>query len=253
MKTFRKMIMTGLIGAVIVSSAGCANDKPEMQSSDMVASETGSKMNVPEETTEAKASHQVSVEDLSKTTLSDDTTEYVSTCPKLIIDGVEATEINSYVSEYIQNNYPMEKSEDEYGYVDGYETRYAWGVKDNVVSIVIRANYISEDYGTCEVFNFDLETRKALEDGEVLKCFGMTDDELFEKTADIYRKYCSDGTTFDLDKSIASVNYDEITPFVTPDGNLGVAGSIYYSADSQFAGMATVRCFDVETMDLTNF
>ncbi len=205
----------------------------------------------PISTTEAaKPSQQVTVEELSRITLSEGTTELTSTYPKLIVNGKEADEINTSLREYIQKTYPMEKKGD---YVDGYTVRYAWGAKDNTVSIVIIASAVSEDFFTSEVFNYDLDTLKPQKDSEVAKCLGMTDDEFFSKTADIYRNYCGGRADFDLEKSIAAINYDKITPFIMPDGNPGVAGCVYYSADSQFGGLESVRCFNMSTMEMEYF
>ena len=189
-----------------------------------------------------KASHQVTVEDYSKTTFTEGTSEYTQITPKLIVDGKEATDINSKLNDYIQAEYPLEKNGD---YVNGYTTRYEWGYKDNVVSIVIYASYKGEDYFTCEVFNYDLDTLQPLESGEVTKRFAMTDDVLFSKAADIYTDFCDGKSFYDLEKSIASINYDNLTPFIMPDGNPGVAGGIYYSSDSLFSGSVSVRIFNL--------
>ena len=191
---------------------------------------------------EAASSHQVTVEDLTRNVISLGETDYISSCPKLIVDGVEATEINTAISEHIQEEYPLTTDGE---YVDGYETIYKWGVKNNTVSIVIYATYLSEDYYTVEVYNYDLDTLAPLEDTEVAKRLGMTDEEFFNKTAEIFTERYGDVRDIDLVKSIEQIDYYNITPYITPEGNPGVAACIYYAEDSQFSGMESVRCFEL--------
>ena len=228
-----------IVSAVLCLSllfAGCTFNQ------DAPANESQTKV-----TEEEVTAHKVVVEDYTNTILEDSTGEYVSRYPKLIVDGKEAIDINDSLIRHIQSDYPMEKEDD---YVYGYQTYYKWGVKDNVVSIIIYASYISEDFYTTEIYNYDLDTLEAMEDREVTEVLGLTDNQLFDRTAEVYKNYCSDLAAFDLDKSIAGISYDTITPFVTPDGKPGVAGSIVYSQDSQFGGMECLKCFDIETMEV---
>lgn len=197
---------------------------------------------------EAASSHQVTVEDLTRNVISSGEIDYISSCPKLIVDGVEATEINTAISEHIQEEYPLSTDGE---YVDGYETIYKWGVKNNTVSIVIYATYLSEDYYTVEVYNYDLDTLAPLEDTEVAKRLGMTDEEFFSKTAEIFTERYGDVRDIDVVKSIEQIDYYNITPYITPEGNPGVAAYIYYAQDSQFCGMESMRCFDL-TKDYSN-
>ncbi|MBQ5767252.1 MAG: hypothetical protein IIV94_00005, partial [Clostridiales bacterium] len=53
------------------------------------------------------STHQVTVEDLTRNVISSGEIDYISSCPKLIVDGVEATEINTAISEHIQEEYPL--------------------------------------------------------------------------------------------------------------------------------------------------
>lgn len=191
--------------------------------------------------------HKVKVEDYTYLTLSDPTGDYTSRYPKLFVDGKEAIEINDALIRHIQSEYPMEKEDD---YVYGYQTSYKWGVKDNVVSIIIYASYISEDYYTTEICNYDLDTLKAMEDADVTAALGLTETQLFDRTAEVYKSFCDGKSSFDLDASVASISYDTITPFVTPDGHPGVAGCVMYSQDSQFYGSDSITCFDLETMEI---
>lgn len=188
------------------------------------------------------STHQVTVEDLTRNVISSGEIDYISSCPKLIVDGAEATEINTAISEHITEAYPLIYDE---GYVDGYETLYKWGVKNNTVSIVVYAASVSEDYYTVEVYNYDLDTLSPLEDTEVAKRLGMTDEELFDKTAEIFTERYGDVRDIDVVKSIEQIDYYNITPYITPEGNPGVAAYIYYAQDSQFCGMESMRCFDL--------
>ena len=205
----------------------------------------------PEESAaESKTAHVVNVDIIKKMTYSDGTNEYNSVEPQIIVDGKAATEINKALSAYIEKNYPMKK---EGNNVDGYATQIAWGVKDNILSIVIKAGAMDCDYFTHDAFNYDLDTLKAIDDKEVTKRFGMTDDELFSKAKDIITKFCSERKdSYDLEKSLASINYDKLTPFILPDGTPGVACSIAYGKDGQFGGSDGVRIFNLTTMEYQN-
>ena len=197
--------------------------------------------------------HQVSVVDGLRITIMGKNSEEISKIPKLIVDGKEAAEINSSISKLILEKYPMELT--DYGYIDGYSVSYDWGVRGNIVSIVIYADYLSEDSGDYVVFNYNLDTLKALKDEEVVKMLGMTDKQFFSKTADAYRKYWKDSQWLDinnaedakyLDKSIKAINYDKTTPYITPGGNPGVLGTIYLP-HSQFDH--SERCFNLALLD----
>lgn len=259
MKLFNKLAAAGLAGAVILA-AGCANNNPGTQPS-VTESETAASQatelteeqtsdtaveTTDEVVTEASsAAHDVTVEEIVK--LSSDQGSYVitSVAPKLIVDGQEATEINDSLSRYIEENYPLDIDGE---YPDGMSTKLAWGVKDNIVSIVICASSTDSDYYTREAFNYDLDTLKALDDSEVVKRLGMTDDEFFSKTSDIVKNYC-EGKDYDLEKCLAAVNYDKITPFIMTDGTPGVICCIVYGQDSQFMGMESGRGFNMTTME----
>ena len=201
-----------------------------------------------------KTTHQVTVVDGSRTAIMDKSGEYVSRCPKLIVDGEEAEDINASLSKHIQEKYPLELTDS--GYADGYRVSYEWGVSGSIVSIKIYADYLSEDGGSTEAFNYDLGTLKQLKDSEVVKRLGMTDKQFFAKTADAYRNHWKTTTWLDaknskhknyLNKSIKAINYDKITPYITPGGNTGVIGTVYYP-DSQFDHSEV--CFNLALLDL---
>ncbi len=258
----KKTTILSTVLCLALIASGCNGNK-EAPSSESKASETSAAASeeTTEETTEATTeetteeteaskaegtSYDIKVEDV-KTTLSDDYGEYKRILPKLIVNGEEATEINNEIASYMDENFPLD---DRYGdNLDGFETNYNWGVKDNTLSFIINANYISEDYGDHVIFNYDLDTLKPIEDSEVTSRFGLTDEELFSKTAEIYTEYFSDREYIDVEKSIEIIGYDKITPFVTPDGNTGVAGAIVAGEGSQFAGSESLCCFDLTTMD----
>ena len=227
--------------------AGCATNQqqPSSESKDDVTVTTETKTSEEATGEGTKASHQVTVETVTLLSISDGFSELTSVVPKLIVDGKEATEINASLSDYLQKTYPMEKNGD---YADGTSTRLEWGVMDNIVSIVIFASDTSSDYYTIEAFNYDLDTLTSLEDSEVTKRLDMTDDELFGKAEKLLRDLCNE-RDYDLEKSIAEINYDKITPFITSEGTPGVLGRIVYPAGSQFAGLESMRYFDLGAME----
>ncbi len=199
------------------------------------------------------STHRVEVADQSVTTLKDNNGgEYKMIIPKLIVDGKEADSINAALRDHINRNHPL--TQDEYG-VNGEETRYAWGVRGNIVSIVVIASETFTDGVGYEIFNYNADTLQAAGNQEVIKAFGMTADEYCGKVAEAYRAFWN-GRPYlqenmsDLDRSIGAISLANVTPFITPDGNLGAAGHIYMTG-SQFPEI--VKCFDLDTLEIESF
>ena len=227
----------------------------EVASSEAASSEVASSEVAPTEKSSSEAAtpgnvtyevvtdaHKVTIEVVTVKTIS----ECSSVIPKLTVDGKEATEVNAFLGNFVQEKYPLEENGD---YADGYTTQVEWGVKDNTVSFVLYASATNEDYYTCEAFNYDLDSLAALEDGEVTKRFGMTDEEFFSKTIDAVKDFCDGKNYYDLKKSIKTVNYDKFTPIVLNDGNLGAVGPIVYSDGEQFAGDESMRRFELKATE----
>lgn len=237
----KKIAIVSAALCLMILAAGCTSNTKAAAGESPVSSDSVTAEDI-------APSHEVTVEDLTRDVVSRGEIDYISSCPKLIVDGVEATEINAAISEHVKEAYPLEFDGE---YVDGYETIYKWGTNGNTVSIVVYALYVSEDYYTVEVYNYDLDTLEPLEDTEVAKRLGMTDEEFFDRTAEIFTSRYSDIRDIDLARSIAQIDYYNITPYITPEGNPGVAACIYYAQDSQFCGMESMRCFDL-TKDYSN-
>ena len=212
---------------------------------------------LPEEseiTEEVSDDVRVTVEELTRITQTDKNGQYISVYPKLIVDGQEASEINESIKDYLVETYPMEP--DPMGkYITGYQVRYAWGVKDNIVSIVAIASFLEEDGSVYEVFNYDIDTLEALDDDEVVSALGMTDQDFFDKTEEVYRNYWNTepwlGSEYNsmLEQSIDAIGYDKITPIILSNGDIGVLGYLY--TPTQIVEME--RCFDLDTMEVANF
>ena len=233
----KKATIVSIALCLSVLAAGCSSNEPTQ------ASEPTTEITT-EETT--KVSHKATVEVVTLQSSPDG--EFNQVVPKVTVDGKEATDINDTLSNYIQEEYPFIIVNDE---ADGMATRLYWGVKDNVLSIVILAYETFTDYYTYDVFNYDLDTLKPVDGREVVKCLGMTEEEFISETKEIVSSFCTE-RDYDLEKSLAAVNLENCTPFVLPDGTIGVAASIAYPADSQFAGEST-RCFDMATKEPASF
>ena len=230
-------------------AAGCTHNGPTQGTEPSVTETsvtTESETTIDETVTgPSTPTHQVNVETVVLLSSKEGDIEYTSVVPKITVDGKEATEINEALSRFIKQAYPLEMDGDR---ADGMATKLAWGVKDNILSIIIYAKETFTDYATFNVFNYDLDTLKGADAGSVFKAFGISDEDFFSKTTDIVKDCCND-SGYDLEKSLAAVNYEKCTPFVTPDGTLGVAASFAYPDDSQFSGGNTTRCFYLTTKD----
>ena len=224
------------------SSVETSLETTVVETTEVVTSETQTETTSEETVWTFKSSHDVRVETVTLQRLDDGNYTFATLVPKIFVDGKEASEINSFLNEYIQKNYPL-RIEDNYA--DGMSETFDCGVKDNILSIHISASATDCDYFTGEVLNFDLDTLKQLENSEVTKLLGMTDDAFLSKATDIVKAACKD-SGYDLDKSVALVKYDKVTAFIQPDGTIGVAATLVYSDQTQFVGMECVRCFNIE-------
>ena len=199
------------------------------------------------------STHKIEVTDQSVTTYRDaDGSEYKTIVPRLIVDGREADAINAFLRDHIGQNHTL--TQDAYG-VSGEETRYAWGVRGDLVSIVVIASETFTDGVGYEVFNYSADTLQAAGNEEVIKSFGMSADEFCGRVADAYRAYWDSRPYLkenmaDLDRSIAAISPADTVPFITPGGGPGAAGRIYVSG-SQFA--ESVKCFDLDSLELEYF
>ena len=278
MKHFRNLVTAALVGIMLLALAGCdGNGGASAESSEATASSVESQESVTEltsvsevasssevaenssevvETSEVEVPAHVEVTTQLEMMLTDDNgNEFRMIIPKLIVDGKEATAINAALKEFVEQNHPLEKTsymdgDTEKWYVDGEETSYEWGVKGNMVSIVIQADETFTDGFRYDIFNYNVDTLEAASNEEVIRAFGMTVDEFNGKVADAYRAYWNSVTYLqeymaDLDKSIDAIPTN-VTPFVTPDGGAGAAGLIYNSG-SQFPDR--IKCFDLETLE----
>lgn len=194
-----------------------------------------------------KSSHEVRVETVTLQRLDDGNYIFATLIPKIFVDGKEASEINSFLDEYIQKKYPLKI---EGNHADGTSVKFDCGVKDSILSISLLTSATDCDYFSGEVLNFDLDTQKQLDSHEVTKFFGMTDEELFAKVKDIMKDYCKTDeksySAYDYEESAALINYDKITPYIMPDGSKGVSVTLIYSEQTQFYGLECQRSFVLE-------
>ena len=105
------------------------------------------------------STYKVEVADQSVTTFRDNNgDEYKTIIPKLIVDGKDADSINAALRDHINKNHPL--TQNEYG-VNGEETRYAWGVRGDIVSIVV----IASETFTDDLVDYPVYTKPAVFEG----------------------------------------------------------------------------------------
>ncbi len=238
-----------------VSEQASQSSEVASSSEETSSSETGSSSETASTSEQADPAHVEVTTQLEMMLTDDNGNEFRMIIPKLIVDGKEATAINAALKEFVEQNHPLEKTsymdgDTEKWSVDGEETSYEWGVKGNIVSIVIQADETFTDGFCYDIFNYNVDTLEAASNEEVMGAFGMTVDEFNGKVADAYRAYWNSVTYMqeymaDLDKSIDAIPTN-VTPFVTSDGGAGAAGLIYNSG-SQFS--ERIKCFDLEALE----
>ena len=264
-RTITIVTILALAGCILAGCSSSDSSSTEAAKEEKVtepSSQTEETSESTSETTEAPApSHKVEVTDQSVTVLTDDEgQEYKTIIPKIIVDGKEADAINAALSDFINENYRLEKvevSDDDYTtcYVDGMTTRYAWGVRGDIISVIIISSETFTDGVGYDIFNYNADTLQPAGNDEVISSFGMTEDEFNSKVADAYRVFWESQTWLKddkagLDNSINGISSGSVTPFVTPDGNIGAEGTIYIS-DSQFPEQ--IKCFDLDALTVEYF
>lgn len=153
--------------------------------------------------------------------------------PQINYPSDEISDFNEKISEYYEKLADEQIDyEKENGYMSIGDISYIYGVKDNIVSVVMRESY-AEYYGvTYKVYNIDLKTGKELSDSEVLELMGVDEDGFRESVRSAIQLYI-DNTTADgedyyhdeySDKAIADSLSDEsiskARPYVNIDGKL---------------------------------
>jgi len=248
------ILLTGCNSSTATSAASSAASSTQATETSAQSDETsGSAAESTEDTKAPVSTHKVEVTDQSVNSVKDDSgDEYKTITPKLIVDGKDAKDINDSLSEYIKTTYPLKK--DEYG-VDGSTVSYAWGVRGDIVSIVLIVSELGTDGINYVVFNYSTDTLEPVTDEEVLKSWGITADDFNKKVADAYRAYWDSEQWLkesmeDLDKNIGAISSTTVEPFATPNGNVGAAGLLNISG-SQFG--ETVKCFDLDTLQAEYF
>lgn len=223
---------------VVTKPSEEVTSEPEITEEEITEAETS----IESSSEVSTASHVVKVEVITLKSYKNGPNKLTSVVPRITVDGKEATELNKLLLDHMQEKYPFNVDDN---HNDGMSTEIEWGVKDNILSIIVHASSTSEDYFTKEALNFDLDTLKPLNSGEVTKRLGMTDEEFFGKVEDIVKEYCKlnekSYSAYDYEESAALINYDKVTPFIWPDGSYGVVITLVYSEQTQFYGSECMR------------
>ena len=205
------------------------------------------------ETTPAFTVHEVSVEDLYSNTYSDFAGDYTAKAPKIIVDGVEQTAVNSYISTSLAQNHPLNFNSEVKMY-EGELTDYCWGSNGKVLSVIIIISYLSEDGNTYEVYNYDLDTMELINNDKVLSTFNTSEDVFESQVATEYTNWWASeswliGSDAMRDQSIAEISSTSTTAVVLPDGHLGAVGMVHVPSQIQDC----LKIFDLTEGGLYSF
>lgn len=160
--------------------------------------------------------------------------EFKYRIPKINLSGDNFSKINDEIYEiYSSNNgyddietYVEEIENGEFPLV--YEIDYSWGVKDDVLSIVIEHRISNNGLKSYDVYNLDINDGTEISDEQIVALSGLTVDEYNEKSQQAVGSYFWNNLTYDgifnseggvasfndsLKRSLSSEYIDRRTPY----------------------------------------
>lgn len=163
--------------------------------------------------------------------------------PKIVSREDPCTAVNERI--YNQMYSILQKDVYDYyaekAYMPGIrEMHYLWGQKDNLLSIVVRTSAADRDATTYYAYNIDYRKGCEVPAQDLLNAYGFTESEYLEKVKASIVQYFDRSTIVDLvgkkaldeliANSLADVNINTATPFISPTGDLCSMVGIYWPA-----------------------
>ena len=229
----RKVICVLLALIMMLSLAGCKNS--EENTEEMTTAETTA-----EPTTE-EIDYDNLVVDAYSYEYENEEGEFKYKIPKINLSGDNFSKINDEIYKiYSSDNgyddietYVKNVENGEYPIV--YEIDYSWGVKDDVLSIVIEHRISNNGLTSYDVYNLDINDGSEISNSQVVALSGFSADEYDEKTKQAVGSYFWNNLAHDgffedefgvksfndsLKRSLSSEYMDRRTPYFNDNQEL---------------------------------
>ncbi len=191
--------------------------------------------------TETVTDPRVHVEDARYETIRNEfDTEMVNRYPRIIIDGVDTSEVNRKMEKDLKRVWKYDSATNTYkGQVINYMecvTDYEYNIHGDIVSIIARLSDVDTDYSEYKIYTVSIITGKEVSGSDIVSLYGMSDKEFFEIVKKIYKDfggggdYASDAEAKKCIKmNLKRVSYKYIKPFFAKDGHLCFAGYVSFA------------------------
>jgi len=191
--------------------------------------------------TETVTDPRVHVEDARYETIRNEfDTEMVNRYPRIIIDGVDTSEVNRKMEKDLKRVWKYDSATNTYkGQVINYMecvADYEYNIHGDIVSIIARLSDVDTDYSEYKIYTVSIITGKEVSGSDIVSLYGMSDKEFFEIVKKIYKDfggggdYASDAEAKKCIKmNLKRVSYKYIKPFFAKDGHLCFAGYVSFA------------------------
>lgn len=119
------------------------------------------------------------------------------------------------------------------------EMVYAWGQKDELLSIVIRVGDTATPMAEFFVYTISTETGEEVDDSELYDSFGITEDEFYSQVETAMQDYFDANMNLEnpevdriYEQTLAEENVRETRPYINDKGELCLVARIYSYADA---------------------
>lgn len=169
--------------------------------------------------------------------------------PRINLENDLAAETNQeiYDTLWARLEGSLYSSLDNYGYPSIGNVAYCWGMKDDVLSVVVEESGAEYHWTGFYVYNISIETGRQISDEELLTAFGLDMDSFYELASEVllknfetsYTEREIEGMGRDLYDSLVAdtlseENMSKIRPYVGENGGLCMTAGVYCPAGAGY-------------------
>ena len=167
--------------------------------------------------------------------------------PQINLSGEGIAELNQKIYDHI---YGMMETDvysamSEYGEPGLYTIRYDWGLKDDLLSIVIRAGVYHYEWTDYFVYTASMDSREEVSAEEVYAVYGLTEDSYYALAREVLQSHWDEriaamnGVDMEwiqtlVDATLAEENLEKNVPFINARGELCMVANIYSPAGAEY-------------------
>lgn len=167
--------------------------------------------------------------------------------PQIQVDGSSEFSFNSKLYNELYGILSQHVYDDP-SYTELSEMVYAWGRKDQLISIVVETDANNYDWTEFYVYHFSLTTKEEATNTDILSLFGLSQTAYEELVRNTLQRYMeawslehnssqSEGLVsynVRLEKTLAAENIKDARPFINAEGELCFVAKIYSPAGADY-------------------